>query len=70
MPIYEYICQDCGNQFECLVRKGEEIVCPNCQGKHLKRLVSACGFSFGKGSTKSNTSTKSTSSCTSCSAFS
>ena len=31
MPIYEYHCQDCGSDFEKLVRKtGDAVSCPAC----------------------------------------
>jgi putative FmdB family regulatory protein len=68
--MYEYICQDCGERFESLVRGQEEVICPYCQSKNLKRLISACGFNFGKDNTKANTSLNATKSCSSCSAFS
>ena len=43
MPIYEYRCQDCGKQFEKLVRRAadvQEIECPSCGQKHLKQELS------------------------------
>ncbi|HDD43260.1 MAG TPA: zinc ribbon domain-containing protein [Candidatus Desulfofervidus auxilii] len=70
MPIYEYVCEDCGERFECLVFGNEKISCPKCKGENLKRLISGCNFSFGSGSTKSNTSISSSSSCATCSATS
>jgi putative FmdB family regulatory protein len=31
MPIFEYHCQDCGSDFEKLVRKaGDAVSCPSC----------------------------------------
>lgn len=31
MPIFEYHCQDCGSDFEKLVRKaGDAVACPTC----------------------------------------
>lgn len=46
MPIYEYLCEQCGHQFEALQRITEDPLqlCPNCQQMSLKRLVSAAGF--------------------------
>ncbi|MDL1970732.1 MAG: zinc ribbon domain-containing protein [Candidatus Desulfofervidaceae bacterium] len=70
MPIYEYVCDDCGHRFECLVRSNDKITCPKCQGTNLTRLLSACSFSFGPGSNKTNTSTTSSKSCSTCSAVS
>ena len=56
MPIYEYRCQECGEQFEKLVRfstSTSEIECPKCGGRKVEKLISA--FS---------TSTLSASACT------
>ena len=30
MPIFEYLCDDCGTKFEKLVRNGEKVLCPSC----------------------------------------
>lgn len=40
MPIYEYVCGGCGNEFELLVLKDTKIACPACQGEQLERLLS------------------------------
>jgi putative FmdB family regulatory protein len=41
MPIFEYQCQQCGNEFELLVlRNSAAPECPACQGKDLKKLLS------------------------------
>jgi len=40
VPIYEYECRDCGRQFEKLVRSGEAVACPACNGGHLEQLLS------------------------------
>ena len=41
MPIYEYICADCGNAFEALVRNSEsKPSCPKCESRNLKRRLS------------------------------
>jgi putative FmdB family regulatory protein len=43
MPIYEYLCEDCGTKFEKLVRRQSEtpdIECPSCGHKHLKQELS------------------------------
>jgi putative FmdB family regulatory protein len=51
MPIYEYQCKKCKKEFECLVLGSEgNIVCPECNGKDVQRLMSACRFkSSGEG---------------------
>ena len=40
MPIYEYACQDCGKEFETLVRTGTVAQCPNCQSTRLEKQLS------------------------------
>lgn len=40
MPIYEYACNDCGNQFETLVRSGDSPACPGCHSNQLEKLLS------------------------------
>jgi putative FmdB family regulatory protein len=42
MPIFEYLCEDCGTSFEKLVRKAGDngIACPSCGQDHLKQQLS------------------------------
>jgi putative FmdB family regulatory protein len=40
MPIYEYVCKGCKNEFEALVRSAQPPSCPTCGGTDLERLVS------------------------------
>ena len=43
MPIYEYLCLTCQRPFQTLVLSSEEeeqVQCPDCGGKTLKRLIS------------------------------
>ena len=54
MPIYEYVCSDCGESFEKLVRGGRRaaeapVPCPVCGSEsHRKKvaLVASIGPSF------------------------
>jgi len=43
MPIYEYKCRDCGNQFEALVMPWVKSAseCPACHSQNLEQLLSA-----------------------------
>lgn len=50
MPIFEYICRDCGKQFESVLFGSQEAECPSCQGKQLDQQLSK----FAVGATKSN----------------
>lgn len=40
MPIYEYRCRACVNEFELLVRASDTPVCPRCASGDLERLIS------------------------------
>jgi putative FmdB family regulatory protein len=40
MPIYEYACRSCKNEFELLVRSSTVPACPNCQSQDLERKLS------------------------------
>jgi len=43
MPIYEYICEDCGTRFEMLRSMNEAdetIPCKSCQSSHTQRALS------------------------------
>jgi len=35
MPIFEYLCDDCGTKFEKLVRRDDQVLCPSCGKNHL-----------------------------------
>jgi len=39
VPLYDFKCLDCGEQFEALVLKNEP-ACPACQGHKLEQLIS------------------------------
>ena len=39
MPIYEFTCKSCGNEFEALVRKNTP-TCPSCGKAELERKFS------------------------------
>ena len=40
MPIYEYACHQCGNEFEALVRSDTVPECPSCHSLELKKRLS------------------------------
>ena len=40
MPIYDYRCKACGNDFEALVRREESPSCPSCAGDDIERQAS------------------------------
>ena len=48
MPIYEYLCQECGAEFEELVSGDALPQCPTCTSANTEKLMSACRHSSGK----------------------
>lgn len=50
MPIYEYVCDACGEQFAKLQKMGEgdgETACPQCGSHEVKRRISGCSIGSG-----------------------
>ena len=51
MPIYEYICNTCEHNFEQLVTNtSDEIICPECAGTDVKKMISAPALSINMSS--------------------
>lgn len=46
MPVYEYLCEKCGHEFEREQRITEDPVktCPACRGRRVKKLISQTSF--------------------------
>ena len=68
MPIYEYECRDCGEEFEKLVFGTQKVTCPKCDSKDIKKKFSVFGMSGVEKpfAGTSGCSTCSRSSCSSC----
>ncbi len=45
MPIYDYQCRNCGEEFELLVLKTTVAACPACQSQDLEQLISGFAVS-------------------------
>jgi putative FmdB family regulatory protein len=63
MPIYEFICEDCEQPFEELVRNGQSVNCPSCSSTDVRRLLSR----FAVHSTSPNLGGGGGKSCSTCS---
>ncbi|HEV3007389.1 MAG TPA: zinc ribbon domain-containing protein [Pirellulales bacterium] len=50
MPLYEYQCEACGNDFELLVRSGDKPACPDCGGERLAKQFSVPAAPVGSSS--------------------
>ena len=40
MPMFEFVCDDCDQECELLVNRGEHPVCPHCGSKKISKLMS------------------------------
>ena len=56
MPIYEYTCKECKNEFEELVSsdKADNPLCPDCSSEHTEKKMSVFGGLSGNSSTSSS----------------
>lgn len=45
MPIYEYKCRGCANEFELLVLKNTVAACPQCESQDLEQILSGFAVS-------------------------
>jgi putative FmdB family regulatory protein len=50
MPLYEYVCDDCDQRFETLVRSfaaANDVACRSCESDNVRRTVSRVGMVAG-----------------------
>ncbi|MDN5279179.1 MAG: hypothetical protein PWR01_3144 [Clostridiales bacterium] len=76
MPIYEFLCRDCGKTFDklCSLKDNlEEVTCKHCSAKNVVKKMSSfstsgnrTSFDFGDSSGSSSCSSCSSGSCTTC----
>lgn len=66
MPLFEFICKDCGQNFEELVRSSittDEVTCPICKSREVKKKVSTFASKVSGGSSLSFGNASSAGSC-------
>jgi len=69
MPIYEFRCDDCGEEFEELILGSRNSVkCPKCSSRNCTKKMSA--FAFKSGTQFVGTGKKAGPSCSGCSSTS
>jgi putative FmdB family regulatory protein len=47
VPIYEYRCSPCGQEFQKLVSGQSEVACPSCRSPEVRRTLSIFGIRGG-----------------------
>ena len=67
MPIFEFKCNKCENEFETILFRSDDTVkCPDCGSEKVIKLLSTCSFKSSS-STGEVTSSAGSSACSSCS---
>jgi len=54
MPIFEYLCKECGKRFEAIVYGAQKAACPKCKGKKLEQQLSVFAVAGGSKSGSSD----------------
>ncbi len=49
MPIYEFVCKTCGNEFEAIVSSTDttSVSCQSCKSGEVKKVMSASSIKVG-----------------------
>ncbi len=66
MPIYTYICNECGEKFDLLVgvtAQPEELKCKKCNSRNIKKSLSTFSVSGGSGKSSGSDSSCPTGTC-------
>jgi putative FmdB family regulatory protein len=51
MPIYEFVCNSCGKEFETITSSAavSDVTCDACDSKDVRKILSATSFKVGSG---------------------
>ena len=64
MPLFEYICEECGESFEKLVRgSSATILCPSCASENVRKKLSTLASRIAGGTSTSTASVSAGASC-------
>ena len=66
MPIYTYICNECGEKFDLLVgvtAQQKEQKCKKCNSKNIQKSLSSFSISGGSGKSRGSDSSCPTGTC-------
>ena len=64
MPLFEYICEECGESFEKLVRGSTTtILCPSCDSENVRKKLSTFASRIAGGTSASTSSASAGASC-------
>jgi len=69
MPLYTYVCKDCGAKFDILIgvsSQKEELKCSKCSSKNIQRVFSSFGVGGSKDKFDSSGPSCSTGTCPTC----
>ncbi len=66
MPIFEYKCNACGEDFEKLVFGNQSVKCPKCNSQDIRKKFSTFGMSGVQNAGPSGCSSCSSGSCKTC----
>jgi putative FmdB family regulatory protein len=70
MPIYEFHCNKCDQDFEYLILGSDKPECSSCSSRDVSKLMSACSYVSSGGGGGGGASSSASSSCGGCSASS
>ncbi len=70
MPIYEFHCEKCDQDFEYLIIGSDKPKCTSCNSRKVRKLMSVCGYVSKGGGSETTSSSSSSTSCGGCTASS
>lgn len=64
MPLFEYVCEECGSTFEKLVRSSTTVIqCPDCATEHVRKKISTFASKIAGGGAAASSSASTGAAC-------